>query len=239
MTHELTIHEQLLQFPLFLGMSYDDLMEVAGHTVFEFRNIAAGQVVVAEGSPCTHIWLLTSGSVTAETAAAGGAYSVEETLSAPLMLQPERLFGINSRHTSTFMTAEDCSFISIEKQEVFLLLETQIVFRLNMLNLMATRVQRLEQYAWRQASRTLRERLVRFLLSHSLYPAGRKTFHILMRQLADELNASRLEVSEILNGLQKEGLLHLHRGRIEIPMMERLIMAHDIKAMHSRSESSQ
>ena len=45
-----------------------------------------------------------------------------------------------------------------------------------------------------------------------------------MQQLADQLNDSRLDVSQALNQLQKEGLLSLYRGRIEIPMLERLLM---------------
>lgn len=45
-----------------------------------------------------------------------------------------------------------------------------------------------------------------------------------MRQLADLLNDSRLDISQALNQMQEDGLLTLHRGRIEIPMIERLLM---------------
>ena len=45
-----------------------------------------------------------------------------------------------------------------------------------------------------------------------------------MRQIANELNDSRLDVSKELNGMENDGLLTLYRGRIEIPMMERLLM---------------
>lgn len=105
-----------------------------------------------------------------------------------------------------------------------LLLETQLVFRLNMLNLLATESQRLHHNQWRQAPRNLRERITRFFFSRCLYPAGPKTFNILMRQLADELNDSRLDISVALNEMQADGLLTLHRGRIEISSLERLLM---------------
>ena len=45
-----------------------------------------------------------------------------------------------------------------------------------------------------------------------------------MEQLALELNDSRLDVSRALNAMQADGLLVLHRGRIEIPSLERLLM---------------
>ena len=45
-----------------------------------------------------------------------------------------------------------------------------------------------------------------------------------MNQLADDLNDSRLDISRALNQMQSNGLLTLHRGRIEIPMLEKLVM---------------
>ena len=66
--------------------------------------------------------------------------------------------------------------------------------------------------------------MVRFLIAHCSYPAGSKTFFILMERLAQELNDSRLNVSRVLNQLQHDGLIELHRGRIIIPQLERLLM---------------
>ena len=58
---------------------------------------------------------------------------------------------------------------------------------------------------------------------HCIYPAGPKTFYILMNRLADEVGDSRLDVSRSLNDMQRRGVLILHRGRIEIPSLELLI----------------
>ena len=44
-----------------------------------------------------------------------------------------------------------------------------------------------------------------------------------MVRLAAELGDSRLDVSRMLNQLQSEGLLQLHRGRIDIVSLERLL----------------
>ena len=42
----LQIYDQLLQFPLFQGMSRDDLEIVAGHTRFGFTKMPAGKLVI-------------------------------------------------------------------------------------------------------------------------------------------------------------------------------------------------
>lgn len=218
------IYDRLLQFTLFQGMSHADLMQVAGHTKFNFSKLAAGKKLVKEGDDCHHLVFVTNGTLRAETVSDDHSCRVTESISAPYILQPERLFGITQRYSSSFTAETPCSLISIDKQEVLLLLETQLVFRLNMLNLLAAESQRLRHHAWRTAPRTLPERITRFFFTRCLYPAGPKTFHILMQQMAKELNDSRLDISVALNKMQAEGLLTLHRGRIEIPMLERLLM---------------
>ena len=112
------IYDRLLQFPLFQGMSHNELMQVVAHTKIGFTKSAAGKRIVREGDTCTHLFFLISGTLTAETTADDGSYTVVEQLSAPYILQPERLFGIQQRYTSSFTAATPCHFITIDKQEV-------------------------------------------------------------------------------------------------------------------------
>ena len=220
----LHLYDKLLQFTLFQGMSHADLMEVVTHTKIGFHKFPKGKCIAQAGAPCDHLVFLINGTLQAEHFADNHAYRVVEHLSAPYLPEPERLFGIHQQYTNTYTTLTDVNLITIDKQEVMLLLETQLVFRLNMLNLMATETQRLLHYPWRTCPKSLRERITHFFFAHCQYPAGQKTFFILMRQLADLLNDSRLDISEALNQMQDDGLITLHRGRIEIPMLERLLM---------------
>ena len=59
----LQIYDQLLQFPLFQGMSRDDLEIVAGHTRFGFSKLSSGKKIVVDGEPCTQLYFLINGSV--------------------------------------------------------------------------------------------------------------------------------------------------------------------------------
>lgn len=220
----LQIYDQLLKFALFQGLSRDNLAQVAGQTKFGFLKVAAGQVVVSEDDACTQLYFMLSGLLRADTRSDDRSYSVVELLQAPFILQPEAIFGYNQRYTHTFSAQADCGFITIGKDEVMRLSEEFLVFRLNLLNLYATQSQKLLRQPWRHRPDTLADRIVRFLSQHCVYPAGPKTFYILMTQLAAELGDSRLDISRALNQLQSDGLLHLHRGRIEVPHMEHLLM---------------
>jgi len=221
----LQIFDKLLQFSLFQGMSRDDLELVAGHTRFGFVKVPQGKTVVKEGMACTHLFFLINGTVRVESCSDDHSYAVVEQMQAPYILQPEAIFGYQQRYTQTIVAQTDTNFITIEKEEVVRLSEDFLVFRLNLLNIYATQTQKLSRQPWRRYPQTLRERLVRFFVQHCVYPAGPKTFHILMNQLAGELNDSRLNVSKVLNQMQAKNLISLHRGRIEIPLLERLLMA--------------
>ena len=220
----LQLYDHLLQFSLFQGMSRDDLELVAGHTRFAFSKTLAGKRIVSTGQPCQQLIFLISGTVSVETRSADNAYTVVERIQAPYLIQPEAIFGYSQQYTHTFTAITDTSLFQLEKDEVIRLCEDFLVFRLNMLGVFATQAQKLSAQPWRRYPDTLRERVIRFFLQHSVYPAGSKTIHILMNRLAAELNDSRLDISRTLNGLQDEGLLHLYRGRIEIPLLERLLM---------------
>lgn len=220
----LQLFDQLLQFPLFLGMSREDLHLVAGHTKFDFQKIEAGNVFIKADSVCNKLCFLLSGMVTAYAQADDGSYALYEQLSAPMMLQPEALFGYHQRYTHSFRTVITSNLLYVERQEVVRLTEQFLVFRINLLNLLATQTQKLLHLPWRQSPSSLQGRIVRFIAQHCLYPAGYKNLYILMTRLADEIGDSRLDISRSLNAMQRQGLIILHRGRIEIPQMERLLM---------------
>lgn len=220
----LQIYEKLLLFPLFQGMSRDDLELVAGHTRFGFSKMNQGSTIVAEGDDCRQLLFLINGTLRVETMADDRSYMVVEQLEAPVILQPEVIFGYTQRYTHTYIAKTDVNLITVGKDEVLRLSEDFLVFRLNLLNMFATQTQKSSRLLWQHVPVTLEDRIVRFFAQHCIYPAGPKMFHVLMNRLAEELNDSRLDVSRALNALQRDGKIVLHRGRVEIPQMERLLM---------------
>lgn len=218
------LYDHLLQFSLFQGLSRAELLQMAGNTKFGFLKMTAGKTIVSDGDLCTQLFFLIDGSLTLTTSSDDHGYSITEQLSAPWLLQPEALFGLTPRYSSTATVATNAHFITLSKDEVLRLLDDFLIIRLNLLNLMATLAQRRTRQTWHRSSPDLRSRIARFLIDHCTYPAGPKTVNILMERLALEMNDSRRDVSQALNAMQADGLLTLHRGRIEIPSLERLFM---------------
>lgn len=220
----LQLYDHLLQFPLFQGLSRTELLQMAGNTKFGFLKLQEGREVVREGDSFRQFHFLISGRLGVRSVADDRSYSVDEQLSAPWLMSPEALFGASTRYSFTVRTLTEAHFITLSKDEVLRLLDDFLIIRLNLLNLYATQGQRRAHQVWRRTPQSLGDRIVRFLLDHSVYPAGPKTVFILMERLAAELNDSRLNVSRALNDMQQRGLLRLHRGRIEVFSLEHLLM---------------
>lgn len=216
-------NDNLLSLPLFLGMSRNDLQEVVGHTKFDFHKYAGGETIVSEGTPCRHIHFLMSGSVCIITEANDHGYQIEEEICAPELFQPENIFGLTQRYTHTFVAKKNCGVMRLDKKETMKLFDEYKIFRLNMLNQIATQNQKLNRHILKAAPKTLEERITRFFEQRCMRPAGKKTFRIKMTRIAEEVNDSRLDVSKALNRMEGEGLIKLFRARIQIPALEKLI----------------
>ena len=221
--HHFQLYDHLLQFQLFQGLSRTELLQLAGNTKFGFMKQPAARLVAKADEACTQLLFLVSGRLSLLSQSADGGYTVEEQLSAPWLLQPEALFGASPRYTHTVRTLQESHFITLSKEEVLRLADDFLTVRLNLLNLLTTLAQRRALMPWRRTPQSLRERVVRFIVDHCVYPAGHKELRILMRRLADELGCKRLDVSKTLNELQADALIQLHRGRIEIPLLEHLL----------------
>ncbi len=214
--------DKLITLPLFVGMSSTDLETTIEKTKFEFIKADAGTVVIRESDRSGQLLLLVDGEVEMTTRSENQAYSVVEYLKAPLAVQPEHVFGLSQRHTCTLRTTMPSNFITISKNEALRLTSDSLIFRLNLLNLLSTSYQKCSLEAWRSAPQSLRERVVRFLFSHVVRPSGRKTFFISMKTIADELNSTRNNVSQVLNQMSQEGLLTLRRSCIEVEAIENI-----------------
>ncbi len=215
--------EKLVSLPLFTGMSSTELEKTIEKTKFEFRKHQPGDIVVREGDRCGQLLLLVDGEVEITTQPDDRGYSVVERLSAPLPIQLQLTFGLSQRYTSTVRSASACNFIIISKSEALRLTSESLVFRLNLLNLLSTSVQKSTHALWRKAPQNLRERMCFFLAAHCLKPSGPKTFFITMVRMAQELNETRKNISDQLQAMREEKLIKLGRGRIEITAMEKLV----------------
>lgn len=213
--------DKLLNLPLFQGLNHAELEAIVAGTRFGFTKTEPTRYVLREGDACDALWFLIRGEMTAKTQANDGSYRIEERLTAPWLIEPERLFGMRQLFRTSYQaTTSAAHFLTLSKTEVLRLQDEYLIFRLNFLNIISTQAQRARQHQLRQRPSSLRQAIIGFIASRCLYPAGEKNVYIKMQTLADELNEQRLLISKELHALEDDRMLTIHRGRIHIPQLE-------------------
>lgn len=217
---------RLTSLPLFVGLTREDALDMAGQARFDFRKPKQGERIVAEAQECSELVFVIQGELRSSEPAPDGSYTIEEYFAAPTVLQPERLFGRRPRYTrNIYAESDDVQLLVVRKQDVRDILFNYMAFHLNYLNYVCSCQQLLLQRVWLPEPQSLRERFVRFVQMHSEQMAGRKRIITGMNELATQLNTTRLNTSHLLHELESEGLITLQRGNIEIPAAQTLIQS--------------
>lgn len=216
------LYDSLQSSPLFQGLTSDNLLQIIGQTKFSFHKIAAGDTIKDEGEKCNRLALVTSGQAKSIAHADDHGYSIEESVAAPYMLQPECVFGLHTHYTRTFIATTTCDTVEIDKNDLMRISDEFIIFRMNIINYISALSQKATRKLWHPTPADARGRIVYFIKQHCLSPTGPKTMRIKMTRLAQETGTGRRAVSEALNAMQDEKLLTFSRGIIEIPHIEAL-----------------
>ena len=115
----LHIYDKLLQFALFQGLSKADLGALVTHTRLGFHKYAEGDTIARAQTTCDRLFFLIDGRVEVVTSADNGSYAVAETAAAPLLFEPEALFGVSPHYASLYRALTPCSVIGIGKDEIY------------------------------------------------------------------------------------------------------------------------
>lgn len=215
-THSL--ERQLMALPLFLGMSSNDISQLLTAFTLSFHQYNDERPVVTAGQQCTQLIILAKGRLTISSTPDDQRFHIDEEVEAPYLIQPERLFGLNTRYTRSFSTQRSCQLIGIGKNDVMKIASQYQVFHINLLNTICTQAQRYARTPWAATPADVRARILLFIDSHCLLPTGRKHIMIRMTQLARELNESRKAVSDELHRMHADHLITLRRESIDITL---------------------
>ncbi len=213
---------KLLLVPLFQGFSRLDFLDIVEKVPLDFHTYKAKEVVVKQNDECQSLCIVLGGKICVETENPEHTYLFQEELQAPVVVQIEHLFGLHNRYTRTIRAKEQVNVVRINKQDVRMLMTKYPTFQINFYNTLSSYAQRVSAQLWIQRKDTLEGRFRVFAQKRSLRPNGEKTIRIKMEDLAHELGATRLSVSNMLAQLNQKGLLTNSRGTIHIFKLEEL-----------------
>lgn len=219
----LHIYDKLLRFALFQGMSKADLAQLVAHTKLGFHKYAEGEVIAKAQTVCDRLFFLVDGRVGLTTKSADDTYRIEEEALAPMLFEPSSLFGISPHFVTTYQALTPCSVIVLAKSEIYKLMTTFEIVRINYINLLSAQIQHRHNQLWMASKPELTAHIIDFVAMRCQTMTGAKRMTITMLHLATLMGCSRLEVSRALNALQSQQLITLRRGGFDIPVFETLI----------------
>lgn len=209
---ELTMFERLLQLPLFQGMTTQEVSDVMSHVRLDFVNYHRGDEIVMQGESCKKLIYIISGEVMAEHKNADQQFTLTEQLPDLKVLEPYNLFGMYQTYSRTYTFTTEGSTLAIDKQVMLNQLLTNTIAKINLMNIVCNKYQQTQQLLSNYPDDSVRHKIVKFVLTHSISPRGQKNIQIKMTDLANIIHETRLNVSIVLNEMQEQGLITMQRG---------------------------
>lgn len=208
--------------PLFIGLSDKELNDIVTTSHFDQRHYKKGYTFIKEYDSCTSLVFLIQGRIEVNTYADNRSYHFVERAESNLLIEPDKLFGLATSYRSSYTAITPCDTLILRKEELMKIIENHVIARLNFLNIISRKAQHLGSLPWQNYTSDTKESIKTFIRQHSTYPTGRKTLYIKMRQLANELHFTRLDISIALNTMQNEEKIILRRGIIDVPELQLL-----------------
>lgn len=217
-----TIYDIILSLPLFQGIERLKLVSVLEKVNLHFEKYHKDDIIAQKGEECTRLVFLLKGSILSETVDKSEKFSIYEKIKGQTVLYPTFLFGKDTKYPVTIKALDSVSTMSIEKQQVFYLLQNEPLFLLNFLNIVSNKAQSTFDKISSLSGTDLKKNLAFFILSFT--EKGSSDIHIKSSQqdLADFFGVARPSLLKIINELKDEGIIEYKRKEITVLNVHKL-----------------
>lgn len=217
------MYAKLTKLPLLQGMNAKEIDTVENMSQILETHGGHTLTLYEQGQTCTRLSLLATGSLVRTHKSENGDFEFEETLSAPWVIEPESLYGLRCNYTGTYKIMEDSTLLTVSKRDVAFLLDSNEIFRMNYMNLLAATLQHHHARQIEAYTSKLADRMLSFITQHTITLTGSKTLRIKMNDFARYMNDTRLNISQVMNKWNDIRLAELQRMELHIPRLENLI----------------
>jgi CRP/FNR family transcriptional regulator len=223
----------LSRVPIFSGLSDSELNFLAQRVVP--RRYAPGEMVFAEGEPCTGLYVVQSGHIRIFKSGASGREQVLN-IDGPGSSVAELPVFDGGNYPASVTAVDDVTLLFVSKQDFQALCLTHPQVALKVLRVVGARLRRLVGIIEELSFTTVRHRLVSFLL-RSAQREGRGVsggvevaLPASNQELASQIGTVRELVSRNLSRLQAEGLIQMDGRSLTIL---------DLKALQAELDSAE
>lgn len=214
--------EKIQQYPLFQGLSFRDISEIIEWMKLDFNQHSSGDTIVIQSEKCNSIIFILNGTVCAEYMDEENRFTLTEYLNTPHVLEPYNIYGMYQRYNRTYWMQTDGSSLVIPKSVFNELIRRYQIIRTNYMNMICSRLQKCNHNLGKMGNNDIRAKIATVIRNSSSICKGHKFIKIKMETLANIIGETRLNVSRELNKMNKEQLINIKRGEIEVFELSKL-----------------
>lgn len=180
------------------------------------------EMIVRQGEPCDHLYMMTRGSVKTEMLTDDGNILGIEIIKAPRPLAPAFLFSDNNKFPVNVITLEDVEILKIPRSEIMRLMMTNPGFMQNYLMHNANRTQFLTHRLQLLSIKTIKGKLAHFLLEEAKDTTQAFTINRNQSELAELFGVARPSLARSLSEMVQDGIISIKRKEYRIINIQKM-----------------
>lgn len=223
------MYELIMDFPLFKGISREQVSELVEKNCVLFESRKAGESIVKSGEVCSQIRFIVKGKARMTTCSPERKIAISQTIEKGAVVGADSLFGWNTCYVSDVYAITDLSSLVFNKEQYIKLLKLNDIYLLNYLNYLSLNVH-MARYSVREyPSNTVSGLIGRWLLTATRQSGANIMIHITMSDLVKitgiredlvEKEISELELRELVSFNQLQGHLKINSRSDFLEFME-------------------
>ena len=211
-----SMYQQLMQLPLFQGVSTDKITALVEKLPFHFLKFRNGEQVFVAGDPCTHLKFIVSGRVRLSMMCDHLRVSFHQTLSTPHVLAAECLFGRETVYPFTAVAEGPCGILQLLKSDYVKMVNSDKVFLFNILNYLSSGSQRVVGSVMSIRDGSVAERLRLLVDSLAVTGATDIIMNYKQKDLCSLLGTQRTTLVASLDRLQEDGIIEYDSNELRV-----------------------
>ena len=209
-------YQQLMQLPLFQGISPEKITALVEKLPFHFLKFNNGEQIVAAGAPCTHVKFVVSGCVRLTTPFSTLRIALHQSLMSPHVLAPDCLFGLENCYPYSAVSVGVSGILQLRKSDYIKMVGSDKVFLFNILNYLSTGSQRGPALTVSMKSGSVAERLAMMLNMLVVNGATDISLTYKQKDLCAMLCTQRATIISAMDKLAEEGLLEYDSKQLNV-----------------------
>ncbi|MBQ0056150.1 MAG: Crp/Fnr family transcriptional regulator [Bacteroidales bacterium] len=138
----MSMYDKMLQLPIFMGLSNNQLTAIIEKIPFSFERFNAGDVILEAGRQCDSVTFILNGDVRLVTPTFAGRMFIAQDFSGPHTMPFYYMFGAETRHFSELRAVTQAGVMQVEKMRFMEMLQLNDIMLLNVMNMLSTHAQK-------------------------------------------------------------------------------------------------